>query len=303
MSIQSKIFSFPFDSKKNLFIFNPYLKLPSLKSVQNHPKYEAINEPEENKESKFVSKKRGRKNKEYLENDDNKSTKEKKIHNKFSNDNVKRRLKALFHNYIINLLNDLMDQCFKDNRKKFVKINSRITKDIGIEYNRKILNKKIKDIIIEVSDKYQNKENNKECIKYIQSKKDNEKIVKILNMTYRELYLNYYLKSVNTSELNSFEEHKRKLLKEYGKEYLDLFIQNANNFINFFTNGKNRKSRKRKEIEFITHNSENDNLETINTTELTNDESIKNYYSLKNMVSSYTQTDIMDINSKIIVFY
>ena len=300
MSIKSKIFDISLESIKNTFIFNPYLKLSLSEPIQNYPKYEAINEPEENKELKFISRKRGRKNKDYSEEH---VIRERKIHNKFSNDNVKRRLKALFHNYIINLLNDLMSQYFKENIKKFVKINSRITKDIGIEYNRKILNKKIKDIIIEVSDKYQNKENNKECIKYIQSKKDNEKIVKILTMTYRELYLNYYLKSVNTSELNSFEEHKRKLLKEYGKEYLDLFIQNANNFINFFTNGKNRKSRKRKKIEFITHNSENDNLETINTTELSNNESIKNYYSLKNMVSSYTQTDIMDINSKIIVFY
>ena len=301
MSIRSKIFDITLDSIKSNYIFNPYLKFSLSESKQNYPKYKAINEPEEDKELKFISRKRGRKNKD-SEEQNNDFMRERKIHNKFSNDNVKRRLKALFHNYIINLLNDLMSQYFKENIKKFVKINSRITKDIGIEYNRKILNKKIKDIIIEVSDKYQNKENNKECIKYIQSKKDNEKIVKILNMTYRELYLNYYLKSVNTSELNSFEEHKRKLLKEYGKEYLDLFIQNANNFINFFTNGKNRKSRKRKEIEFITHNSENDNLETINTTELTNDESIKNYYSLKNMVSSYTQTDIMDINSKIIVF-
>jgi hypothetical protein len=301
MSIKSKIFDITLDGIKSTYTFNPYLKLSLLESTQNYPKYKAINEPEENKELKFISKKRGRKNKD-LEEQNNDLIKERKIHNKFSNDNVNRRIKALFHNYMINLLNNLMSQYFKENTKKFVKINSKITKDIGIEYNRKILNKKIKDIIIEVSDKYQNKENNKECIKYIESKIDNEKIVKILNMSYRELYTNYYLKSVNTSDLNSFEEHKRKLLKEYGEEYLERFVENANQFIDFFTNGKNRKSRKRNDIEFISRSSENDNLETINTTELTNDESIKNYYSLKNMVSSYTQTDIMDINSKIIVF-
>ena len=302
MSIQSKIFDISIDNIKDPYIFNPYLKLFLSQSAQDYPKYKAINEPEENKELKFISKKRGRKNKD-LKEQNNITIKEKKIHNKFSNDNIKRRLKALFHNYIINLLNDLMSQYFKENTKKFVKINSKITKDIGIEYNRKLLDKKIKDVIIEVSDKYQNKENNKECIKFIEGEKDNENIVKILNMSYKELYTNYYLKSVNTSDLNSFEEHKKKLLKECGKEYVERFIENANKFVDFFTFGKNRKSRKTKKIEFNCHNSENDNLETINTTELSNSDNINNYYTFRNMVSSSTQTDIKDINSKIIAFF
>ena len=37
---------------------------------------------------------------------------------------------------------------------KFVKINSRITKDISIKYNRNLLDQKIKDIIIDISKKY-----------------------------------------------------------------------------------------------------------------------------------------------------
>ena len=302
MSIKSKIFDISIDRIKDPYIFNPYLKLSLAQSAQDYPKYKAINEPEENKELKFISKKRGRKNK-VSEEQKNINLNEKKIHNKFSNDNIKRRLKALFHNYIINLLNDLMSQYLKDNTKKFVKINSKITKDIGIEYNRKLLDKKIKDVIVEVSDKYQNKENNKECIKYIESEKNNENIIKILNMSYKELYTNYYLKSVNTSDLNSFEEHKKKLVKECGKEYVERFIENAEQFVDFFTFGKNRKSRKAKKIEFNCHNSENDNLETVNTTELSNSGSVNNYNTFKNMVSASTQTDIQDINAKIIAFF
>ena len=153
-----------------------------------------------------------------------------------------------------------------------------------------------------MSDKYQNKENNKECIKYIENKQNNENVLKILNMSYKELYINYYLKSVNTSDLDSYEEHKKKLLKEYGEEYLERFIENANQFIDFFTYGKNRKSKKQKELECANHNFENDNLETINTCEISNNNNFKNYFSTKNMVSVSTQTDIMNINSKIIVF-
>ena len=308
MNIQSKIFNTTFKGINQTLLFPPpiFLNLPIFPQMNNFPKYKAINEPEENKENKYISKKRGRKNKDF-DLDNTKIPQEKKIHNKFSNDNVKRRLKALFHNYIINLLNNLMKQKYNVNKIKFVKINSKITKDIGIEYNRKLLDKQIKDIIINVSDKYQNKDNNKECLEYIKKQKDNEEINKILNMTYRDLYVNYYLKSIKNedSDSNSYEEHKEILLKEYGEEYLNIFTENAEKFINFFTYGKNRKSRKIKETEITSHCSENEILETTNTNEQMNqmsDDNIEKYYMSKNMVSFSTQTDICDINTKIITF-
>ena len=67
-------------------------------------------------------------------------------------------------------------------------------------------------------------------------------------MTYKDLYINYYLKStkINSSE-NSFESHKEKLLILHGKEYLDKFIENAKNFVEFFKNPKNRINKKYKE--------------------------------------------------------
>ena len=307
MNVQSKIFNTTFKGINQTLLFPPtLLNFQLFPQFNNFPKYKAINEPEENKELCYISKKRGRKNKDFDKDDKNKNKiqLERKIHNKFSNDNVKRRLKALFHNYIINLLNNLMKQKLKVNKIKFVKISSKITKEIGIEYNRKLLGKQIKDIIINVSDKYQNKDNNKECIEYIKKQKDNEEIIQILNMTYRDLYSNYYLKSIKNdmSDSNSYEEHKENLLKEYGKEYLNIFIENAEKFVDFFTYGKNRKSRKKKETEIISHCSENEMLETTNTNEQISDDNIEKYYLSKNMVSFSTQTDICDINTKIIAF-
>ena len=169
-------------------------------------------------------------------------------------------------------------------------MNIKVTKDLGIEYNRNLLNTPLKEIIVNISNKYQNKENNNiKCIKFIEEQKDNEEIINILNMTYEQLYINYLNTTKNDSQENSFEAHKEKMLKVYGKEYLDKFIENTKNFIEYFKKGKNRKSRKPPEVDII-----NIPLEFNKNNEI-EDNKID-----KIMVDSFTQTDLCDINSKII---
>jgi len=180
-------------------------------------------------------------------------------------------------------------------------INSKITKDIGIEYNRILLNKKIKDIIIDVSKKYLDKDNNKTCIKLIYTQNDNEEIIKILNMTYKDLYEQYYIISnINNTLQNSFEEHQNKLMNLYGIEYLKIFIENAENIIEFFIKGKNRKQRKYEEIKGIDISNDNDISES--TTEINNGEELEKFFIKKNMISTASQTDLENINSKLISF-
>ena len=265
---------------------------------------ENINELTKIKQLTFITRKRGRKlKKETLENtfDINEIYFENKVHNRFSNDNVKRKLKALFHKYIINLLNYLIQKRFKNTKMKFVYLNSKITKDIGIEFNRSLLNQKIKDIIVNVSKKYNDKEHNKKCIKYIESQNDNEEIIKILNMTYKDLYEQYYLNSNENNSLNnSFNEHKKKLMNLYGKEYLKIFNENAENMIEFFLNGKNRKSRKCEEVTTIDICNDNDLSE--NTIDINNIENFEKLFTQNKMVSIGTQTDLENINSKLIFF-
>ena len=265
---------------------------------------ENINELTKIRQLTFITRKRGRKlKKETLENtfDINEIYFDNKVHNRFSNDNVKRKLKALFHKYIINLLNYLIQKRFKNNKMKFVYLNSKITKDIGIEFNRSLLNQKIKDIIVNVSKKYNDKEHNKKCIKYIESQNDNEEIIKILNMTYKDLYEQYYLNSNENNSLNnSFDEHKKKLMNLYGKEYLKIFNENAENMIEFFLNGKNRKSRKCEEVTTIDICNDNDLSE--NTIDINNIENFEKLFTQNKMVSTGTQTDLENINSKLIFF-
>ena len=288
--------------KQNSFKLKLSLSQPPNNLIKNETK--EPNENEYSNEFKFITKKRGRKGKLFENDKEEQNTPDyKKIHGKFCDDNIRRKIKACFHKYMINFLNNLMQINFRNNTLKFLKMNIRITKDVGIGYNRNLLDKSIKDIILNVSNKYKNKENQN---KYIKKQKNNGEILKILNTKYKDLYSDYYLKSNKKDILNnSFEEHKEKLLKKYGKEYLSLFVKNAENFIEFYLKGKNRKLRKGREVESIDIPSEKEVEKDIKAYEFngfTDDKDFENYYINKNMVSSSIQTEIFDINKKILTF-
>ena len=266
-----------------------------------HSKYFLKDNTSNKSEFRFITIRKGRKYKSISNDKLNEiNFKGKKIHNKFSNDNIRRRIKSLFHDYIIKLLNHLVKKRFKRIRNKFVKLNSRITKDVGIVYNRNLLNKKIKDIIVHISKKYLNKDNNIRLIRFIESQQNNEEILNILNMEYKDLYSDYYLKSTKIdNQENSYEAHKEKILALYGKEYLDKYIKNVENFVEFFMNGKNRKNKKTNEIKSINIPLESESTENTYNNELINKENDK---TSRKFTSIAIQTDISDINAKIIVF-
>ena len=267
-------------------------------SIKKFPKILTFQIEDKKVSKKFLTKKKGRKKKsQEIKQEEEKG--EKIVHSKFSNDNIKRRIKGLFNNYIINLLNDLIKKKFRKTKIKFVKMDIKNTKDIGIEFNRNLLSKPIKEIIIDVSNKYQDLNNNKNCIKFIKEQKNNEEIINLLNMSYKDIYSNYYLVSKDSE--NSFEAHKEKVLETCGKEYLEKFVNNAEGFINFFMNGKNRKARKQKEIEAINIPIENEGSDLSTMNEGIGD-NLENYFLNKNMACSEAQTDICGIYSKIIVF-
>ncbi len=267
-------------------------------SIKKFPKILTFQIEEKKVSNKFLTKKKGRKKKSQ-EIKPEEENKEKIVHSKFSNDNIKRRIKGLFNNYIINLLNDLIKKKLRKTKIKFVKMDIKNTKEIGIEFNRNLLSKPIKEIIIDVSNKYQDLNNNKNCIKFIKEQKNNEEIINLLNMSYKDIYSNYYLVSKDSE--NSFEAHKEKVLETCGKEYLEKFVNNAEGFIDFFMNGKNRKARKQKEIEAINIPIENEGSDLSTMNEGIGD-NLENYFLNKNMACSEAQTDICGIYSKIIVF-
>ena len=264
-----------------------------------------VNEKKNSSKKMFINKKRGRRLKE--SNDDTIE----RTHNRFSDDNLKRKVKTHFHNYIIALLN----KNFKNDKQlKFGKIKSSITQNITVEYNQHLFNKKIKDFIKDVSNKYQNKNMNLDCINYIMSHPyDNKELIQYLNMTYKDMYLNNYLKSTKKDfglgDLDeSYEAHKEKL-KKFGEKYLQDYEKNAENLIEFYKTCKKRKTRKingeqsiiassiidtpspKKNKKYVENGDINNNIINIEEKEI-------EVYLGQNMVSCSTQTDVIQTDDE-----
>ena len=255
----------------------------------------------------FINKKRGRKSKNI-----NEVIRGSGTHDRFSDDNLKRKVKTHFHNYIIAILNrNLNIRNGNDKLLKFGKMKSSITQNITVEYNLNLFNKQIKDIITDVSEKYQNQLINSEIIDYVmKNPMDNIVVINLLNMTYKDMYLNYYLKSTKKdftkSEVDeSYEYHKEKL-KKFGDKYLQNYIKNAEGLIEFYNKCKKRKSRKKDEsqpnndIEISIGNKidkEKDSIYINNNQEgnklILPFNNYINYFG-KNLTSSSTQTDIKE---------
>jgi hypothetical protein len=252
--------------------------------------------------NKLLKKKRGRK--KLNDSDDNILIVK---HDRNSDDNLKRKVKTHFHNYIIALLNSKLKLEPGKEKLKFVKINSEITQNITIEYNQNLFKKPIKDIVIQTSEKYQNKNINRECLNYIMSTESiNYEVINLLNKTYEDMYLNYYLKSTKDSfdsqPNESYESHKEKL-KKFGNEYLNRYIKNAENLLNFYATAKKRQSKRRKSEEAESNlplllepniNNQKDGFnyildENINNQYNNNSLSYNNIY---NMQDKFTQTEM-----------
>ena len=172
---------------------------------------------------------------------------------------------------------------------KFRKISSRITQDITISFNKILLNTPIKDIIIQVSSKFKNKDINLNYIEKLSKLNESNnldihliELNKILNLTYKEMFEKYYLKStkqifINDKNDESFETHINHLINKYGFEYTMKFKQNAENFINFYLYSKQRIPKNLKNQNF-SEESKNSEYE------------IKNLKNSLNAKNSFPQT-------------
>ena len=179
------------------------------------------------------------------------------LHTKDNDDNIKRKVKTHFHNFIVAYLNMLIKNTLKTKRLyKFRKMSSKITQDITISYNKKLMEIPIKDVLIQVSNKFKNKDINLYYIEKISQIKGNNIITNgnintlndILNIPYKDMMNNFYLKSTKklfetekTDE--SFEKHIENLMNKYGYNYAMKFKQNAENFVNFYLTSKQRNHK------------------------------------------------------------
>ena len=285
------------------------MKVPKEKTLNNESTVNNTTILREYKVPTFIKKKKGRKSKE---------SNEYSTHDKFSNDNLKRKVKTHFHSYLIALLNnELHKNPLNDKAFRFGKINSKITQNITIAYNRNLFEKKIKDVIVVISNKYHNKTINSQCIKYIMNNQTgNEELIKYLNMTYKEMYTDLYLKSTKESffgskEDESYERHKEKFKSKFGEFYLKKYIKNADNLILFYETGKQRQSKKIKDNSFDRYtsklsksmkniyNTKSNYLGNIDTNiYIRDEEDIDKLFLKHNKISAYTQTNKIFIDDE-----
>ena len=255
-----------------------------------------VNETNNNKNLHFVNKKRGRKK---LKND--KTVENYGIHDKFSHDNIKRKVKTHFHIFIIALLN-MKSEKILSKKNRFGKISSSITQNITVEFNQKLFDKKIRDIIIQISNKFQDKNKNVISLEIVNRRaQPYDEVMQLLDMTYKDMYLNYYLKSTKKtfegySEDESYESHLIKLERKYGINYSRDFKDNAESLINFFNTCKKRNRKYKNLIAPSPFHQLNNNNNKIKAKIKYNENIIKreNAGEFSNsMVSTWTQTNII----------
>ena len=244
-------------------------------------------------ENKFTSKKRGRKNAKGIN-----ANKKGIIHDKFSDDNLKRKVKTHFHIFVVAFLNMKIKK-FLGKKYRFGKISSEITQNITVEFNQKLFDEKIKDVLVKISDKFQDKDKNKIILQILMSKvNENDEIVYLLNMTYKDMYTNYYLKSNKETFKDenydeSYEAHLRKLENLYGKDYIINYKRNAQELTTFFYKIKKRVRKKKFKGLLLPQliqlsNNGNINYNYIDFLNKLND----NFGNSKKLISSSTQTNI-----------
>jgi hypothetical protein len=158
----------------------------------------------------IIYEKRGRKKKSKNESKNSKIIlKEHKInnlHSKENDDNIRRKIKCHFHNFIISYFNNLIKEKKKGNLK-FKKIKYSYALNDTMKFNKTLLFSKISDFFkLEISSKYKNYQKNENELVYEKLIKrfDNE-VRQLFDLTYMEFYEKYYLnEAFNNSKLKNF---------------------------------------------------------------------------------------------------
>ena len=208
-------------------------------------KGENVEEDEENEEKSKGRKILGKKRKE---------SNMKRKHNKFSDDNLRRKIKYIIISNLIKFINKKIYELYDGDLgegmliKKLLTLNHEQIANAIIDYNIKFLDKKIRDIFSEnISSSYTNypKEHNQNLIKKLTDEKDINKktyFANLFDLTFLQC-LKHFRKSENIKELNGFIDYDE-LIKQFNKEKdykecLEYYIQNYEGII------MGKKSRKR----------------------------------------------------------
>jgi len=187
-------------------------------------------------------------------------------HNKISEDNIINKIKAYFINTFIRLLLKMYSLNKNIDLKKLP--TKGFISDLSKQNNERLFNMKIKDILCEqsISTKYStfDRFENKKIIKKIYKENKEINVIKILELTFEELFIIFRRKLKDPEDMKKLEEIKAKiegldlleennkckdvedLIKEQekdnGKEYIEEIKRLCLGYIKWFNDKNKRKS-------------------------------------------------------------
>ena len=202
-------------------------------------KNEEGNKKEEIKIKKEKQKNKGRHKKNDIRNDENDENK----HDKFSEDNLMRKIKTYIFDAILNVLN----KSLKDRSQKFFKLEPKLNESMKKDFNEKLMNQKIKEIYInnEISKRYlteTNCNNNINLIKKIYEEKKEIDTIKILETKYID-YVTYLQKYEMGNFLRKIRNKEIKNPDLDVDRYINSLKSMFLNYAKWFNDKKGRKSK------------------------------------------------------------
>ena len=183
-------------------------------------------------------------------------------HDKYSSDNVTRKLKTKLFESILGVTNASIKPVEIENPKKyskktlyskdfFLKIDQEIIKDINVENNKKLLKTQLKDIFSnKVSKKVERYglDYNKKLVEKIYTEKIQDKTIAILDKTFLEC-LEHFRGSKFFKELEGLENEYKNVIKGFreigeDEDYIEVFKDLVNRFEEYYENKKSRNTKK-----------------------------------------------------------
>ena len=182
--------------------------------------------------------------------DDDKEKGEKGEHDKFSEDNMIRKIKSNFIDYIHNLINNSIE----NKELQFLKLDSEINEKLKKDYNIELMNRSFKDLYenTPISKKYkkiskENGDTNKNIIYkiYYEEPYKEFNVINLLNKTYKELFKDFVNNNLDKF-LNDIKQKEKK--KKESEENIINYIKNIKQLCYSYEDwylkkkGRNRKN-------------------------------------------------------------
>ena len=168
-------------------------------------------------------------------------------HTKFSHDNILRKIKVKFFHKLVNYLNSIIISKYHTRLRPLKPLIGKINQNNAINFNRTLLNTKLKDIfsLYEINGKFKlfEKNHNKSVIDKIYGENIKE-LIDILEMTFFEVF-KIFRDLNDTQKLIGFEKIdsviREMSVKELDEKYIDKFRNAVMNFEKYYYNKVARK--------------------------------------------------------------